>query len=91
MALHTFHGGSSPLQGHPIPAVGWLELGESRFSRFIQRDLAVEAFQLPTLTLKSALPQAGAPPLGQISRDALEDLSHFACLLRTSTCLSVEP
>lgn len=59
MALHTSHGGISPSQGSPLPSVGWLHLGESHFSWFTQRQLAMEAFEPPTLTLKSALLQTG--------------------------------
>lgn len=50
----------------------------------------MEALQLPTLALKSALLQAGTPAF-QISQEALEDLSNLAGLLWTRSSLSVEP
>lgn len=90
MALRTSHGGSSPSQGSPLPSVGWLHLGESHFSWFIQRELAMEVFEPPTLTLKSALLCAPLP-FSQTSQDAPEDLFSFVCLLWTSSSLSTEP
>lgn len=76
VALHTFHGGSSPLQGSLFPLCAGSSW-ESHFSRFIQRQLAKEAFQFPTLTLKSAFLWAGTSAV-QILQNALEDLSNYA-------------
>lgn len=79
-----------PSQGSPLPSVVWLHLRESHFSQFIQRELAMEAFQPPTLTLKPALLQTRTPAMQPYFTACTQGPIQL-CLLWTSSSFSTEP
>lgn len=80
----------SPSQGSPLSSVVWLYLGESHFSQFIRRELAMEAFQPPTLALKSALLQTSTPAVQPYFTACTQGPVQL-CLLWTSSSFSTEP